>query len=54
MTKYERAKDTALISSAMALIAAPFGMVPLALGIGAWYVIKDMQQIKHINKKHKD
>ena len=48
MTKYERTKDTALITSAMALIAAPFGMAPLALGIGAWYIIKDVQQANRI------
>ena len=47
MTKYKRAKDTALITSAMTLIAAPFGMAPLALGIGAWYIIKDVTQTKH-------
>lgn len=54
MTKYERAKDTALIASVMALIAAPFGMAPLALGIGAWYVIKDAQQAKRINNSNND
>ena len=48
MTKYERVKDTALIASAMTLIAAPFGMAPLALGIGAWYIIKDVQQPNRI------
>lgn len=48
MTKYKRTKDTALIASAMTLIAAPFGMAPLALGIGAWYIIKDVTQAKHI------
>ena len=47
MTKYKRVKDTALITSAMTLIAAPFGMAPLALGIGAWYIIKDVTQAKH-------
>jgi hypothetical protein len=54
MSKYERTKDTALITSAMALIAAPFGMAPLALGIGAWYIIKDVQQTKRINKSDND
>ena len=55
MTKYERAKDTALIASVMTLIAAPFGMAPLALGIGAWYIMKDVRQAKHIkNNDTKD
>lgn len=54
MSKHERAKDTALITSAMALIAAPFGMAPLALGIGAWYIIKDVQQTKRINNSAND
>ena len=52
MTKYKRAKDTALITSAMTLIAAPFGMAPLALGIGAWYIMKDVRQTKHIKNNY--
>ena len=54
MIKYKRTKDNALITSAMALIAAPFGMAPLALGIGAWYIIKDAQQTKRINNSNND
>ena len=52
MNKYKRTKDTALITSAMALIAAPFGMAPFALGIGAWYIIKDVQQANRINNSN--